>query len=1171
MIRVIFSLFLLSISINTIAQNPIADFSVKSTVCLNENLLLTNTSSNANTFLWDICQGDLALIPSVKHIRSLMANIPQGIDIVFDGSDWFGFVANQNGNSVLRIDFGSDLSNENPLVVDLGNFNNQLTSPGDIKIVNEHDMWYGFVYGLSGSILSRINFGSSLKNTYAEGVDITSLKSGGGSSNSGLDVIKTGSTWRLLYTLNNSVFVVNLPTLSSLPQSSDFFSGIELPGATLGDIVALEHNQNYFAYTVSFGNQTAYSISFGNEITNVSTTQDLGISFSGNLPYGIDAGLDNGNHMLFISTLSGNLFRVNLGESPTVSPISSSNLTNFSVLENTLKVALVKNKSTWFAFTPSWSSSRLYRVDFPNPTCSIETVSQVNPIVQFATGGKKAITLTASENGLNHMEKTIVINVENKLAPSINWQNTGVCKGNTVTFSADSPSAQNYAWKVDGVGFSTVENPTSIYNTTGTYFVELLVSDAQGCDNYLGKELTIYDLPNAVFSLPTGLICTNNEFTFVNTTADNFDGNLTYKWLVDDVPISTQRDLLFTFTSGGEKKITLQASIPGCSSETSQILPSVSIGSIVDFTISGKCQNETISFNSNSSGDIQSYAWDFGNGQSSSVLSPSIAFSNAGNYMIQLAATATNGCVSTKRIQHKVFQIPQTDFTIELPPFSCSGSPTQFTDLTPTLVDSNLSGWLWNFNDGGVTASSQNPQHTYMQSGQYNVSLLLTSDQGCSNQLTKAVTIAPSPSPSIQNSPSCINTGVEIWDGSAVTAADWQWRIGNSFYFNERPIHVFANPGSYQISLIATATNGCVATVFKNVMVPAAIDVDFTFSKNCVNSETLLTAESQAAADPIQEYLWTLEGEQRFGQVTAFEFLSSGQKEASLAVKTVTGCNYGLTKFINIFPGPVANFSASQLSGPPPLNVQFTNLSTAATSFEWKFNDGTNASSTLNAPSFSFTEIGDYPVDLRARNEVGCEDVATQLVRVAFPSPAVSLLDFSAEETIEGLIQLSTRVSNSGNVDYENLIFEITLSNNTRFQEIVQTPLLRGQTKDIELTTRIASTSSLEFICIQLLLPENSPEAVVNKCIPISETTNFRVPYPNPTNEKLFVDWIASEGQIVSLTLINLQGLEKVSMDLISDQGLNSFILPVQSLAPGLYFLRMNTGAKAQVFRFLIQ
>lgn len=64
---------------------------------------------------------------------------------------------------------------------------------------------------------------------------------------------------------------------------------------------------------------------------------------------------------------------------------------------------------------------------------------------------------------------------------------------------------------------------------------------------------------------------------------------------------------------------------------------------------------------------------------------------------------------------------------------------------------------------------------------------------------------------------------------------------------------------------------------------------------------------------------------------------------------------------------PVANFSTSVTSGYAPLSVQFTDLSTNATGWNWSFGDG--STSTEQSPTHTFTEAGTYSVNLKASNE----------------------------------------------------------------------------------------------------------------------------------------------------------------------------------------------------------
>src|SRR5690606_32671595 len=108
---------------------------------------------------------------------------------------------------------------------------------------------------------------------------------------------------------------------------------------------------------------------------------------------------------------------------------------------------------------------------------------------------------------------------------------------------------------------------------------------------------------------------------------------------------------------------------------------------------------------------------------------------------------------------------PQADFLLALPPFSCSGSASQFTDVTPNPTDSNLDFWQWDFDDpesGQNSSNDQNPQHIYENPGAYNVSLTVGTNFGCETTIQKPVTIAQSPTVTIINSPACQDVPIEF-------------------------------------------------------------------------------------------------------------------------------------------------------------------------------------------------------------------------------------------------------------------------------------------------------------------------------------------------------------------------------------------------------------------------
>jgi PKD repeat protein len=106
---------------------------------------------------------------------------------------------------------------------------------------------------------------------------------------------------------------------------------------------------------------------------------------------------------------------------------------------------------------------------------------------------------------------------------------------------------------------------------------------------------------------------------------------------------------------------------------------------------------------------------------------------------------------------------------------------------------------------------------------------------------------------------------------------------------------------------------------------------------------------------------------------------------------------------------PVADFSASPVSGAAPLAVSFTDLSTnAPTAWLWSFGDGTT--STERNPTHTYAAAGVYDVSLRASNAMGSNTkLRNDYVSVAPPPPVQTFLP-----TADAYVKSSSPGSNFG-------------------------------------------------------------------------------------------------------------------------------------------------------------
>lgn len=159
---------------------------------------------------------------------------------------------------------------------------------------------------------------------------------------------------------------------------------------------------------------------------------------------------------------------------------------------------------------------------------------------------------------------------------------------------------------------------------------------------------------------------------------------------------------------------------------------------------------QQVSFDaSSSSGDITTFSWDFGDGSSTSGpvavrMVTTHTYSRAGNYNVTLTVSSEDG--SEDSVTHTITvreairgnQPPIADFSFS-PQNPEVGEEIAFTDLSID-TDGNIVSYNWDFGDGS-TSSQQNPTHIYSNSGNFNVVLTVTDDDGSSNSRTRIVSV----------------------------------------------------------------------------------------------------------------------------------------------------------------------------------------------------------------------------------------------------------------------------------------------------------------------------------------------------------------------------------------------------------------------------------------------
>ena len=291
------------------------------------------------------------------------------------------------------------------------------------------------------------------------------------------------------------------------------------------------------------------------------------------------------------------------------------------------------------------------------------------------------------------------------VAPAPDAQYTFVASGLTVNFTNTSlNNPTNFQWNFGDGNTSTSQNPSHTYATPGIYNVCLTVSNGCGAD-VICQNVSLCVTPAAAFAFaPSNLQVTFTDASTGSPTA--------WAWDFGDGNTSIFQSPIHTYSTPGTYNVCL-ITTNGCGADTTCMAITVTcptpvasfthvvLGSVVNFTIQS------------SSGGNATYAWDFGDGNTSTQFNPSHTYANGGNYWVCFTVTTDCGTDQFCDSVSIFCPAPVVNFT-----WNTVGYTVTFTDATTNTP----SQWEWDFGDGN-TSTLQNPSHTYAAVGPYIVCL----------------------------------------------------------------------------------------------------------------------------------------------------------------------------------------------------------------------------------------------------------------------------------------------------------------------------------------------------------------------------------------------------------------------------------------------------------------
>ncbi|PKA98764.1 PKD repeat protein [Flavobacteriaceae bacterium MAR_2009_75] len=397
--------------------------------------------------------------------------------------------------------------------------------------------------------------------------------------------------------------------------------------------------------------------------------------------------------------------------------------------------------------------------------------------------------------------------------------------------SSDDKAVVSYAWSFGDGGTSSSKNPEHTFSEEGSYEAKLVVKDAEGLTSSGSVTIIISapsnEAPIAKISTSTssGLVPLEVKFTGSASTDDK--SIKSYAWNFKDGNSSNASNPTHTFTEAGsysveltvtdeqgltdKETVTISVTEPENEAPNAKISANVSSGQVpLEIKFTG---SESTDDNS-----VKSYAWNFKDGQTSTVSNPTHTFDKSGTFAVELKVSDEQGLSDTETITIKVNE-PENEAPISRPKVNTTSGSAPFEvqfDAEDSTDDHGISSYFWDFKDGS-TSNTANPSHTFETPGTYIVALTVADEDGLTSTKTVSVVVNPAANeaPNAQFSASKLTGEAPLkvdFNGSASTddkgIVNYSWSIDGRNLSGSNTSYTFNNSGPYNVVLTVIDQEG---------------------------------------------------------------------------------------------------------------------------------------------------------------------------------------------------------------------------------------------------------------------------------------------------------------------------------------------------------------------------
>ena len=739
---------------------------------------------------------------------------------------------------------------------------------------------------------------------------------------------------------------------------------------------------------------------------------------------------------------------------------------------------------------------------------------------------------------------------------------TTACFNQLISLQPDSNFMNvSYQWSNGLTSRTIIADTSRIYGLTVTDNYNCSFSDTV----QIGIDSNIYQVNLG----PDTSLCEGNQLGLINPPSNISS----YTWST-----GSNAPFISIDTAG---LYTLEYSDGACTVTDSIQIGIKGLAPTADFLASNFCFQDTVQFTNISSipsGDlITSINWDFGDGDSSTITNPHHVYPAAGNYSVVLEITTDKTCVDTISKGIVIEPKPQADFD-RYSSVNCTKEALRFVDLS-SVSSGTIAGYFWNFGDtlsNDNTSNIQEPSHTFDTLGNYLITLVVESNQGCKDTISKTLQVNPTPIIGFTFEGNCLNDSTQFFDQTDLQGAalrDYLWAVNTQISQAKNPAFKFLSSGIKPIIFRVRTLDGCQAVLNDNITINSSPVAAFTQNTACSDKPIFIENQSSGTNSIIAfQYVFNQQ-DTSFLPNPIFQGRSQGSYPLKLKIQDANSCFDSIVKTVIVHPSPKALFSVANSQAGIPFKLNLSNTSSGANNFQWNFGNGIISQDF--EPNHTYSDTGTYEVKLKAFSAVGCVDSLSREV-VAMPFLLNAVIDrLDLFEDAFGALQLRTRVINSGNNTIENIRLTAAVDNQFQLSENFDTELYRSGAAAFNFSGSFDQNAGdkFDFVCVRIVLlngngnPSNYFDEFCEKGF--SDRLNL-IAFPNPTSDVLTIDFTLPTEGAIQLEFYDALGRKVLNeVNAIYEEGYYRMQFNVLALRPGIYYYRFTYNDSQKVGAFI--